>query len=99
MLNTGLRRGEVCGLLNSDIDLEHKVLHVRRAVKEYYRRDGMEKAKGQETKVGAPKSATSVSDVPLNDTAIEKIKKLREEIYLGEDTPLIPDENGGYLNR
>ena len=97
MLNTGLRRGEVCGLLNSDIDLEHRVLHVRRAVKEYYRRDGMERAKGQETKVGPPKSATSVRDVPLNDTAIEMINRLRKEVYLGEDTPLIPNEKGEFI--
>ena len=97
MLNTGLRRGEVCGLLNSDIDLEHRVLHVRRAVKEYYRRDGMDRAKGQETKVGPPKSATSVRDVPLNDTAIEMITRLREEVYLGEDSPLIPSEKGDFI--
>ena len=97
MLNTGLRRGEVCGLLNSDIDLEHRVLHVRRAVKEYYRRDGMDRAKGQETKVGPPKSATSVRDVPLNNTAVEMITRLREEVYLGEDHPLIPNDDGGYL--
>ncbi|MBR1532881.1 MAG: site-specific integrase [Ruminococcus sp.] len=97
MLNTGLRRGEVCGLLNSDIDLEHRVLHVRRAVKEYYRRDGMDRTKGQETKVGPPKSATSVRDVPLNDTAIEMINRLREEVYLGEDTPLIPNEKGDFI--
>jgi integrase len=97
MLNTGLRRGEVCGLLNSDIDLEHRVLHVRRAVKEYYRRDGMDRAKGQETKVGPPKSATSVRDVPLNDTAIEMIIRLREEMYLGEDSPLIPNEKGDFI--
>ena len=97
MLNTGLRRGEVCGLLNSDIDLEHRVLHVRRAVKEYYRRDGMDRAKGQETKVGPPKSATSVRDVPLNDTAIEMINRLREEVYLGEDSPLIPNEKGDFI--
>ena len=97
MLNTGLRRGEVCGLLNSDIDLEHRVLHVRRAVKEYYCRNGMDRAKGQETKVGPPKSATSVRDVPLNNTAIEMINRLREEVYLGEDTPLIPNEKGDFI--
>ena len=97
MLNTGLRRGEVCGLLNRDIDLDRRVLHVRQAVKEYSRRDGMEIAKGQETKAGPPKSATSVRSVPLNDTAIEMINKLREEVYLGEDSPLIPNEDGGYL--
>ena len=97
MLNTGLRRGEVCELFNRDIDLKKRVLHVRHAAKEYWRRDGMERGKGQETKLGTPKSATSVRDIPLNETAIEMINRLREEVYLGEDSPLIPDENGGVL--
>ena len=30
MLNTGLRTGELLGLLNSDIDLEHRVMHLNR---------------------------------------------------------------------
>ena len=34
MLNTGLRTGEVLGLINSDIDLEKRELSVIRAVKE-----------------------------------------------------------------
>ncbi len=34
MLNTGLRTGELLGLLNSDIDLENRVLHINQAVKE-----------------------------------------------------------------
>ena len=34
MLNTGLRTGELLGLLNSDIDLERKTLTVRHGVKE-----------------------------------------------------------------
>lgn len=34
MLNTGLRVGEVLGLINSDIDIETRILYVRRAVKE-----------------------------------------------------------------
>ena len=34
MLNTGLRTGELLGLLNSDIDLERRVLHLERGVKE-----------------------------------------------------------------
>ena len=34
MLNTGLRTGELLGLLNSDIDLEHRVMHLNRGVKE-----------------------------------------------------------------
>ena len=97
MLNTGLRRGEACGLINRDIDLERRVLHVRRAVKEVNRRDGMEVGKGQEIIVGPPKSRTSVRDIPLNNTAINMIHRLREEAYFGEDAPLMPDKNGGFL--
>lgn len=35
-------------------------------------------------------------DVPLNQAAIDAILDLRAERYFGEDTPLIPDENGDY---
>lgn len=49
------------------------------------------------SKIGPPKSATSVRDVPLNDTEIEMINRLREEVYLGEDSPLIPNEKGDFI--
>lgn len=45
-------------------------------------------------KIGKLKSSTSKRDVPLSDTAIEMILDLRNEFYFGEDSPLIPDENG-----
>ncbi len=98
MLNTGLRTGEVLGLLNSDIDLENRVLHVQRGVKQRNVRDGYEQV-GPKTEmvVGKLKSASSKRDVPLNDTAIQAIKEMRGEIYLGEDFPLIPDINGNFL--
>ena len=38
----------------------------------------------------------SKRDVPLNDTAIEMILDLRNELYFGEDSPLIPDGNGNF---
>ena len=41
MLNTGLRTGEVLGLLNRDIDLENRVMHLNRGVKEISKRDGI----------------------------------------------------------
>ena len=84
MLNTGLRAGELCGIINSDIDLENRVIHLQRGVKEVHVRDGLEYV---------PKR-----DVPLNDNAIEMINRLREEVYLGEDAPLIPDENSNFTN-
>ena len=94
MLNTGLRTGEALGLLNSDIDLENRVMHIQHGVKEVSKRDGVTAESGREVTVGKLKSATSKRDVPLNDTAIEMIKDLRSEFYFGEDSPLIPDEHG-----
>ena len=47
MLNTGLRSGEVLGLLNSDIDLENRVMHLNRGVKEISKRDGVTAEKGR----------------------------------------------------
>ena len=98
MLNTGLRAGELCGIINSDIDLENRVIHLQRGVKEVHVRDGLEYVPKLEVKVGKLKSKTSKRDVPLNDNAIEMINRLREEVYLGEDAPLIPDENSNFTN-
>ena len=96
ILNTGIRAGEALGLLNSDIDIENRVMHLNRGVKEISKRDGVTAEKGREVKVGKLKSATSKRDVPLNDTAIEMILDLRKEFYFGENSPLIPDENGNF---
>ena len=96
MLNTGLRTGEALGLLNSDIDLSNKVIHLQRGVKEVSRRDGTEATSGREVKVGKLKSASSKLDIPLNQAAINAILDLRAERYYGEDKPLIPDEQRNY---
>ena len=96
MLNTGLRTGELLGLLNSDIDLKRKTLTVRQGVKEVYKRSGAEAESGREIKVGKPKSATSKRTVPLNRTAVEMIEDLRRDAYFGENTPLVADGSGGY---
>ena len=85
------------GVLNRDIDLVGRVLHLQRGVKVVNKRNGVELLDDSvEVKVGKLKSATSKRDVPLNDTAIEMIKELRKEFYFGEDSSLICDENGGY---
>ena len=74
MLNTGLRTGELLGLLNSDIDLEHRVMHLNRGVKEVAKRDGVTAEHGREVKTGKLKSVSSKRDVPLNDTAVAMIR-------------------------
>ena len=88
MLNTGLRTGELLGLLNSDIDLENKTLTVRQGVKEVARRNGAEFTSGREVKIGKPKSATSRRTVPLNRTAVAMIEDLRREPISAKTRPL-----------
>lgn len=94
MMNTGMRTGEVLGLINSDIDLENRVIHLNRGVKEISRRTGTKAESGREVNVGKLKSKTSKRDIPLNDLAIKMIEDLRDEYYFGEDSPLIPDKDG-----
>ena len=99
MLNTGLRAGEMLGVLNGDVDLERRVLHLQRGVKVINKRDGVELLDGStEVKVGKLKSATSKRDIPLNDTAVKMIEELRKEFYFGEDSPLVCDEHGNFTN-
>ena len=88
MLNTGLRTGELLGLLNSDIDLDSKTLTVRQGVKEVSRRNGTEFTSGREIKIGKPKSATSKRTVPLNRTAIEMIEIYARKPISGKIRPL-----------
>lgn len=96
MLNTGLRTAEALGLINSDIDLEKKVIHIQRGVKEAQKRAGTERKSGREIVVGKLKTASSKRIVPLNETAIQAIIELRNERYFGEDAPLIPDADGNF---
>ena len=96
MLNTGLRTGEVLGLLNSDIDLDKRELSVTRAVKEVGKRDKDGAACGTELIVGGMKTAASKRTIPLNSAAIEMILILRTERYFGADSPLISNQVGDF---
>ena len=96
LLNTGLRRGEICGLLNSDIDMRNRVLRVRRSVKYIKKRVNGRPVPGMELRAGAPKTAHSVRCAPLNYTALEMIKQLRKEFYFGADKPLLCTKDGGF---
>ena len=83
MLNTGLRTGEVLGLINSDIDLDNREML-----------DGA--VRGNELIVGGLKTAASKRTIPLNSTAIEMIRILRAERYFSADSPLIPNQAGDF---
>ena len=96
MLNTGARPGEILAVNNRDIDIEKRQMKIQNSVKEVYNRDGTRATGGRKSKIGKTKTLTSNRIVPLNDTAIEMIKLLREEYYFGKDSPLICNEHGNY---
>ena len=71
---TGMRIGEVCALKWADIDFDLKVLHITKTVQRI-------PIYGQESKtavkVTAPKSDTSVRDIPLPDFIINMLNEYR----------------------
>lgn len=64
-LNTGTRRGELCALTWEDIDFKARIMHIRKAV-EYTKATGLN--------IKAPKTVSSIRDVPLNDECIRRLK-------------------------
>ena len=76
MLLTGVRIGEMCGLRWEDIDLERKIVHVRRN-----RLYSVEFGVYEKT----PKTRTSIRDIPLTDSLVEDLKKYAEWFRLADD--------------
>ena len=75
LLFTGLRRGELLGLMWSDLNEEDKIISIRRAV---FLDDGM--ATTQEHKLKTPHS---LRDIPYPDYLIELVKKLpKRSVYV-----------------
>lgn len=67
----GLRVGEVCGLKWSDIDLEKRILTVRRTVQRVAVHDGNNRTV---VMIMPPKTETSVREIPIPDTVFDMLK-------------------------
>jgi len=100
-LQTGLRPGEVCGLLYKDIKFDKQgepvFIHVSHEALDGFDKTTMsEKTKPQIN--SSVKTTTSVRDVPLNENAKKAIKALIEvnRPQMADD-PLITDNDGGIL--
>ncbi len=87
----GLRIGELCGLKWSDVDFQHKILHIRRTVQRITSANGNRKTK---IVISAPKSATSFRDIAIPDFLMEYFRMFRDEadffILSGADKPVEP---------
>jgi len=88
---TGIRVGELCGLMWEDVDFERKTLHVRRTLQRIREANGNKKTK---IIITPPKSPTSVRDIPLPGFLLELLRQ-RKEAVQGEY--VLSYDNGRHL--
>lgn len=72
ILRTGLRRSELSGLMWSDVDLDARVLHVRRHVVSSQKDGKPDLVQGSKTKAG-------VRTVPMPDDLVSFLRELKKE--------------------
>lgn len=88
---TGLRIGELCGLKWEDIDLEKRILTVRRTVQRIQCRNGIFKTR---LIVTDPKSESSKRDLPIPECLLAFLRKFQGDpddfVLSGSEKPLEP---------
>ena len=77
-LSTGMRIGEICGLLWSDIDVESGIIQVRRTVQRIYVID--EETRHTEILIDTPKTKNSIRDIPMTTELYKIIKPLKKVV-------------------
>lgn len=75
-LYTGLRIGELCALKWSDVDLENGILRINKTMQRIQNTDSNCNTKTRII-VEAPKSDTSIRDIPLSNYMINLLKKYK----------------------
>lgn len=102
-LSTGMRIGEICGLLWSDIDVENGIIKVRRTVQRIYVIDG--ETRHTEILIDTPKTKNSIRDIPMTTELYKIIKPLKKvvnnEFYVitNEAKPTEPRTYRNYYER
>jgi len=76
LLLTGIRNAELHGLRWSDVDLENKILHIRRN-RLYCKEFGIYEKK--------PKTKTSMRDIPMPNNLIDDLRKYQEWFRLADE--------------
>lgn len=102
-LSTGMRIGEICGLLWSDIDVENGIIKVRRTVQRIYVIDG--EIRHTEILIDTPKTKNSIRDIPMTTELYKIIKPLKKVVnnnfyvVTNESKPTEPRTYRNYYER
>ena len=91
MICTGMRSGEVCALRWEDVDLQKRIIHVRRTVT--YNADAT-------ITEGSPKTYAGIRDVPITDKCLDILESQRRwlhKIGFPEDEIVFPSPEGKYI--
>ena len=90
-MSTGIRIGELCGLQWQDIDLEKRILTVRKTVQRIQCKNGLRKTK---LIITDPKSESSRRSIPLTESMVGFLKEFKgkdnEFVLSGKIKPLEP---------
>lgn len=90
-MSTGIRIGELCALQWEDIDLEKRILTVRKTMQRIQTPDDEAKTK---LIIAEPKSESSKRKIPIPDCVISMLEKFRgkgkEYLVSGEERPVEP---------
>lgn len=79
-LNTGMRVGEICALKWENVDLDKKIISVKKTLQRVY----LKKENKSVILIDTPKSNSSVRDIPINKKLYEILKKIKGG-HKGED--------------
>ena len=82
---TGLRTGEILGLMHGDIDLKRRVISIKRSIS-----DG---------ELSSPKTEKSIREVPILDDLVPYLKSLKKKalwIFPKEDGSYLKGTNGNH---
>lgn len=74
LLCSGMRTGEAAALTWNDVDMERRVIHIRRTLT--YTEDG-------KPTTGTPKTGSSARDIPLTDNILRTLQKQRGQYING----------------
>ena len=90
-MNTGIRIGELCALQWRDIDLEKRILTVRKTMQRIQSVDGETRTK---LIIGDPKSESSKRNIPLTQKMVDFLTNFKgnpnEYILAGSENPIEP---------